>query len=522
MGAWNLYFTVALVLHCTGRIALNPWLNLLLAAAALAPAQLPVWRWLRVPVLVIAAGALLYYESFLPPLESLLREANGLSGFSTEYLSEILGRTIDPRLVLWCAALLAAGLALRQWLRISAFVVLALLVVPLVPLSTPAGAGIDAGAASAGPSAAAATADEDGETLITDTQPAALDAAVQRFFDEEAHRTLAFPRLGRDLDLIILHICSLSWDDLRASGLLNHPLFGRFDVLFDRFNSAASYSGPAAIRLLRGTCGQSRHDALYDTASEDCLLVDRLQAAGFQPQLLMNHDGHYGHFRADLARHGGLEVDPQPSAGARVALRAFDGSPIGEDYDVLHGWWQRHRAAHASRVALYYNTISLHDGNRAPDDPGGWVASYPGRARRLLDDLAQFVDEVRASGAPAIIVFIPEHGAAVHAAPGQIAGLRQIPGPNITEVPVGLFLSGLNVNAPLRPMHVEASTSYLGLNEVLANLMAAANSPSGRIDLAEVLARPLVLPFVAENDGILVVRAGDGYRTRQPNGRWSP
>jgi cellulose synthase operon protein YhjU len=424
----------------------------------------------------------------------------------------------DPALTLWLLALGGTCLLARRWLRISAFVLVALVVVPLLPLAR----------LSATTSATATTGDASppainyGERLTTATDAVGLERAVDNFFADESHRMLLFPRVTRDIDVIFLHICSLAWDDLRAIGQDRHPLFSRFDVLYTRFNSAASYSGPAAIRLLRSTCGQARHDALYDPAQQDCLLMVRLQQAGFQPQVLMNHDGHYGHFREDLERRGGIEVAPLSTAGARIALRAFDGAPIADDYDVLAGWWQRRHALPEPRVALYYNTISLHDGNRSLDGSGGWRREYPRRAQKLLGDIDRFIGDLEASGAHAIVVFIPEHGAAFHAGPGQIAGLRQVPNPSVTDVPVGVRLVGLPLRESQRPLRVLASTSYLGLNLLLANVMASAQSGTGPIDLAQIVAHPQVTPFVAENDGLLVVRAGAGYYTRGPDGRWTP
>ena len=38
-------------------------------------------------------------------------------------------------------------------------------------------------------------------------------------------------------------------------GQRDNPFLKRFDVLFTNFNSAASYSGPASLRVLHGTCG---------------------------------------------------------------------------------------------------------------------------------------------------------------------------------------------------------------------------------------------------------------------------
>jgi cellulose synthase operon protein YhjU len=521
MGIWNIYFIGKLALHYTGSIALQPWMNLCLAIALLVPSRLPVWRYVRPPAAVLAAAALLYHESFLPPWRSLLGEAGALSGFSLQYLAELITRIVDLQLILWLLALVATYLLLKRWLRISAFVLVALLAVPLLP--APRAGGTATAAGSPAPTGATPrVVFNTGERLAAKTSDADLDGAVERFYSAEARRMLVFPRVTRDIDLIFIHVCSLAWDDLRAIGQEHHPLLGRFDILYTRFNSAASYSGPAAIRLLRGTCGQARHDALYDSAAPECRLMDQLQQAGFQPQLLMNHNGRYGRFREDLERRGGLEVAPQPTAGARIAMQAFDGAPIAEDYDVLQRWWQRHVAAQESRVALYYNTISLHDGNRQPDTAGGWRRGYPQRARKLLDDIDHFISDLEASGARAVVVFIPEHGAAFHAGPGQIAGLRQVPNPNVTQVPVGVQLVGLPVRAAQRPVRVETSASYLGLNQLLAGVMAAAESDPGSIDLDQLVARQHVTPLVSENEGLVVVRAGDGYYTRAPNGHWSP
>lgn len=517
MGLWNLYFVGKLVLHCAGSIALNPWLNLCLAAALLLPLRQALWRRLRQPAAIVAAVALLYYESFLPPLRSLLREAGGLSGFSLEYLLEIAGRLFDPVLALWLMALGTVCVLLRHWLRISVFVLVALVLVPLVPLVR---LGHDTGTETAVVEAAAPAFDT-GERLTNSSNPPGLERAVERFFADESRRMLLFPRMTRDVDVIFLHICSLAWEDLRAIDQDRHPLFSHFDVLYTRFNSAASYSGPAAIRLLRGTCGQPRHDALYDPAQADCLLMTRLQQSGFTPQLLLNHDGRYGHFREDLERRGGIEVAPLSNAGARIALRAFDGAPIADDYDLLARWWQQRHALSEERVALYYNTISLHDGNRSPDGGGTWRGEYPRRARKLLDDINRFIGDLETSGARAIVVFVPEHGAAFQPGRGQIAGLRQVPNPGITDVPVGVRFVGLRLRDFERPLRVASSSSYLGLNLLLANVLQAAQEDTAPIDLARMLARPQVTPFVAENDGLLVVRGADGYHTRGPDGRWS-
>ena len=65
---------------------------------------------------------------------------------------------------------------------------------------------------------------------------------------------------------MVLSVCSLSWDDLDEVRQRDAPLLQRFDIVFRQFNSAASYSGPALLRLLRANCGQTAQAALYQAA----------------------------------------------------------------------------------------------------------------------------------------------------------------------------------------------------------------------------------------------------------------
>ncbi|MEI8617012.1 cellulose biosynthesis protein BcsG [Pseudoalteromonas sp. B193] len=56
---------------------------------------------------------------------------------------------------------------------------------------------------------------------------------------------------GELFDVIILNICSMAVADLNAIGVSVTDMYKDFDVVFSDFNSATSYSGPAAVRLLR-------------------------------------------------------------------------------------------------------------------------------------------------------------------------------------------------------------------------------------------------------------------------------
>ncbi len=178
----------------------------------------------------------------------------------------------------------------------------------------------------------------------------------------------------------MLNVCSLSWDDLEAVGLRDHRLFARLDILFDNFNSATSYSGPAAIRLLRASCGQTSHAGLYQPAGEQCLLFDNLGRLGFAQQLAFNHNGRFDGFLDEVRGQGDL---PEPLFAASSfgrALVAFDTSPIAADGEVLGRWWQQRQGNAAERLALFYNSITLHDGNRLAEANGDPLGRLP-RAR---------------------------------------------------------------------------------------------------------------------------------------------
>ena len=133
MGFWNVYFICKIALHLAGSIALHPGFNLALAAALLLPLPLPALRVPRQVAAVVAAVALLYYESFLPPFRSLIAEAGAVTGFSLEYLAELITRVVEPRLVVWLLLLVAAYTLLIRWLRVTSVVLLALVVVPFLP-----------------------------------------------------------------------------------------------------------------------------------------------------------------------------------------------------------------------------------------------------------------------------------------------------------------------------------------------------------------------------------------------------
>lgn len=537
MGIWNLYFILKLLLLWAGIIGFHVLPNLvfaLLLAIRLRP------RWARITRQVIAipvGAALLYYDSNLPPFGRFIEQLPALLQFRFSYIVELLGRFVSARDWLLLAILLLVYWIVNRWVRVTTFVLLALLIVPgtlrvssLVSVPPVVAAQGDTAAVATGPAAdangAAATTGEfvvgDGEVPPGPTPNAALSS----FYARELTRSVSLPAqagAGPDYDIIFLHICSLAQDDLDVDNLENQPLLSRFDFIFKNFNSAASYSGPAAIRVLRAGCGQPTHKTLYDPAGPQCYVMSDLKNLGFTPSLAMNHDGHFDNFMQEVQQNFNVPgVAPFDNTHTRVSMRAFDETPIRSDGDVLQAWWKQRTAMPDKRVALYYNTISLHDGNRLEGSKLSSVQSYPIRAKAMFDDFGQFIDTIEKSGRKAIVVFVPEHGAALRGSKLQISGMREIPLPEITHVPVAVKLVGFGAGATAshgRPIAISTPTSYLALMTLVSHLVA--NNPfAGAPDLAPYANDLPQTAFVSENEQTTVMKYGGKIMIRGVDGVW--
>jgi cellulose synthase operon protein YhjU len=351
---------------------------------------------------------------------------------------------------------------------------------------------------------------------------ATLDHALASFFAKELSRNVQFTApldAGAPFDIVLIHVCSLAWDDLAFIGDDHHPFLNKFDVVFRNFSSGASYSGPAAIRLLRSTCGQRPHASLYGAIAQPCFLFHNLEQVGFQTQYAMNHDGHYGDFISDVQQRGEMQVPPMPINDMPVYLKAFDDTPIRDDYAVLEKWWKARLASPVQRVGLYYNTISLHDGNHYPGSgPGGSIKTYKPRLEKLFGDLDRFINLVAASGRKVALVLIPEHGAALRGDKMQISGLREIPGPRISIVPVGVKL----VNGPTsgQPIYIDKSTSYLAMTKLLSNFVARNPFNGQAPHMGDYLTDLPGTEFVADNGDVVVQRFGSRYYLHNKGEDW--
>ena len=506
LGWWNLYFVAKLVLFAMGVIGFHLVENLVFAAV-LAAMSVPKARrfrpWIGVPVAI----ALLYYDSWLPGFSRVVATAGLLSGFSGAYLAELAGRFVNWAVIAALVATAAVYFGLSRFARLDALVVVAMIAMALV-LAPPK-------LAAEAPVAAAP-----GKPAEPAKSP---DAMLAQFHEKEAQRSVSFarpPQASAPFDVIFLHICSLSWDDLEATGTDKHPLLASFDIVLKRFNTATTYSGPAAIRFLRAPCGQPTHKALYSPAPDKCLLMPQLQAAGLDTQLVLNHDGHFDDF-LKFVNAQGVQKLPLALTGIAAPLRAFDNSRIYDDGAVLARWLEARPKAGSERAAVYFNSVSLHDGNfMAGDAKRKSHEIYKPRLEKLLGDVQGFIGKLEKSGRRAVVVLVPEHGAAWRGDSMQIAGLREIPTPAITLVPVMVKVVGPDAKRNGEALTVNEPTSYLALSHIVSQMLA--RPPFGALgfapgDYANGLPST---PLVSEGEAATVIQRGSGYLVKIERDPW--
>ena len=347
---------------------------------------------------------------------------------------------------------------------------------------------------------------------------------LDAFYRSEAARVIHFDKAkleSPDFDIIILHICSLAWDDLKAVAMEDSPFFKQFDYLFTNFNSVTGYSNPSAIRLLRADCGQSSHDALYNEMPTKCYLFDALREQGYQTYFTFNHNGIYGHFAEEVKRQGHLD-EPLLPTDLPVQAYNFDASPIHDDYTVLAKWWKMRQEANPKRAAVYYNTITMHDGHHWVGEKDWWkrnsLDEYKEFAQKLFADITKFIDLVASSGRNAVIIFVPEHGLSLRGSTLQAPGLRDIPLPPITNVPVAIKLVG-NGHDRVQTQIISKATSYLSLSYLLASFLE--HSPFRPDGFNSQIIRDIPeTDFVAENQGARLVKKGPDYLLYGKEKKW--
>lgn len=527
LGGWNFYFLAKFSLLWFGYLNFHALPNLVFMAFLLMPIPSPrLHRWRHIIAIPIGIG-LFYYDTWLPGINSIISQGSQLAGFSAPYLLELLERFINWQMLGAAFVMLIAYLFLAQWLRITVFTVAAMAWLNVVNITGPAVSLLPAASTAAVPATLPATQAESGGNQPTTNGPpnnANLAANLEQFYDQERSRATVFPAAlpndAQPFDVLIINICSLAWADLDAVNLRNHPLWDKMDIMFTNFNSATAYSGPAAIRLLRASCGQSSHHDLYQPANQQCYLFDNLAKLGFKSQLMLDHSGVFGDFLKEVREQGGLQAPLMSQAGISNELTSFDGEPIYNDLELLNRWLEQQKKGTDARTATFFNVIPLHDGDRFVGANKG--ADYQPRAQKLFDQLNTFLDELQKSGRKVMVVIVPEHGAALVGDKMQMSGLRDIPSPNITHTPVGIKLIGMQAPHPGSPFEIKTPSSYLALSELVSRLVDGKVFTAPSVDWQTLTQGLPQTAAVSENDNAIIMPYQGKPYIRLNGGDWVP
>lgn len=491
MGLWASYFFAKGALHFAGYLHVSVWWNLLFAALLVAPTP---DHWSRRRAVVVArsaihvaiAIALLWHDSWLPPLSEAVRfVANGGLPSGT-FVVEFLLDSINPWIVGAGIALAGITVVADRYVRLTPLVLALLFIIGLQAWTTPKGE---------------------------------MDQKVKSFLAEESKRVVTFPAAGEQspaFDIVFLHVCSLSWDDLREVGMENAEFFRQFDLILTNFNSVSAHSTITALRLLRSPCGQAAEGALYRTTQRECYLLDMLREIGYATWFAMNHEGRYLAFREEVRTWGHADA-PMEIEDLPVLQHEFTGGPLRSDYVVIERWSEERERSAARKATLLYNTTTLHIGNRPlGENAGGDTRErYRQAVRLLFSDLDRVFSLLARSGRDTIVFFVPEHGASLRESRFQPAGLREVPLPTITLVPVGVKFVGRGwfPRGGLQPLQqvVDRPTSYLAIAAMVAQLTARQSLEIDDDALRALADKIPETKFVAETKAATVIRDAERY-----------
>lgn len=521
LGVWNVYFIIAFALAAFGYIELNLLGNALLMAWLLLPVG-PKWlRILRGTLGVAAAAVLLYSESWLPGVDSILANKGGIAGFSLLYMAEFALDFINVKMVGWGLLVFLGYFLVRRYVRVTFFTIvyfLGAVTMPWVQSILPERAPVvtaDAGGQTSEAAAPAKTGKADAK---------AVGEWYDAFLAYEHDRRARFPNglseKDTPFDILLLSICSVSNDDLAVSQLDQHPLFKEFNIRFDSFNAATAYSGPALLRLLNGACGQPSHSELYGERRPECEIMTRLGTLGYSQRLLMDHSGEYDNFLQSMRDKAGVTATLD-NAKYPTRYMGFDDEEIADSLAVLRHWQRTQVKSKAGRTATLINFIALHDGNRLPGR--GRAEPFKPRAQEMFDNIRTFLRELERSGRKTMVVIVPEHGAAVRGDKIQVPRLRDIPTMRISRVPVMVKFVGLK-GMPSEPIHVTGNTSYLALTSLIGKTLETDyfSKDGGTIPLEQLVHDLPQTNPVSENGTVQTLEYQGREYFRQNGGEWKP
>ena len=461
LSLWAGYFFLKFLLFAENSINFNAVENLLFACFLLI--NLPYKKILNFCCVVIAI-ALFWHDSKLPGLQSLIDNASLLLNFNLTYVLGLLNEILSWTYIVYGAF---AFLILRLLVlsRIISIVLTILVFGALIVLSMIEHTHISEHINEIKDQYTDVPTLYNKEKLqVKQANKGDIESVIKQFYAEEATRHINFPKqLAPDaepFEILILNICSVSWNDLQYVQMENAPLLSKFDILLNNFNSATSYSGPAALRLIQSSCGQVPHKELYSNLQ--CNLFNDLAHLGFQKELMMDHNGNFDDYLVSIRKYGNFSEPLISQKSLPVALQAFDNSPIYDDTVMLNEWLTRN---HPKRSVTFTNIMSLHDGNHYPNQKK--TADYKQRVQKVFSGIELLISNLEKEHRKVMVIIVPEHGANIKGDSVQIAGLRDIPNFSNTNVPVGVRFTGLKGNHPQKTIVLNEPTSYLAISELI-------------------------------------------------------
>lgn len=508
LGYWDLYFIFKFALLFTGYLNFHPLFNLALMAFLLLPISTSWLNRCRQLMAIPLAIALFYHDTWLPGIYSIMQQYSQVTEFSFVYLMELFQRFINLQMLLVAFVIFVFYLFIQQWLRVTTLVIGCMASILYSSLDWKNMSGVK-------PMSVANTQTE--IKLATGTTSGGslndqINQFLTGFWQEESEKRSPLPFISSKalvpFDILFIQVCSFAWQDIKSVGLEKHPIWNRFDVLFTQFNSVASYSNPAVIRLLRGSCGQSKFTELFKPTATDCYLMKSISSLGYKPQWMMDHSGSFGNLINDLQSFGGLsEVPLMSQRKLPLQMRSFYGGEIFSDEKILQRW--QRGLVQGQPTVTFFNTIVLHDGNRSIKDES--LISYHDATNELLDTINHLFDSLNASGHKTMIVLLGEHGRNLTGDAIQMPGLRDIPSPDITQVPAAIKFTGLTTaenNIMAKKIH--EPSSYYALTQLIANAIninmfeqSQAQTPEQKLGL--IVKQLPRTAMVSENQGAMVL-----------------
>jgi cellulose synthase operon protein YhjU len=516
---WNFYFLFKIYLFIIGAINLDIPFNLLLLVFILLPVGSRIslnnlFMFCKTAVWLVLAFILLWRDSWLPSISdtrSLIQE-HGMPSY--EYILSFIKGGVSMSLVIFAAGLLLVSYLLSSYKRVS--IVIMAVIITVVPLAK-SYYGLPVPGQKEELDVAEAAEKDPGKYL-------------EAFYAKESERTIVFKQPGAPaFDLIILHLCSLSWDDMREIGMTqDDPLFKEFDYLFTNFNSATGYSGPAVIRLLQSNGGQRSHQDIHSSGNtpKEFFLFESLASVGYERYIAMDHDGKYGNYNIALKKNGLNGAKLIKHDGLSSPAIFFDGkTPLYKDLDMFKKWLEARNESKAERATLYFNSVLMHAGSHWVED-NKWATREPrGLYKELttevLKDMKKMIDFLKTSKRNTVLVLVSEHGRALTGSPFQPPDMRDIPLPKITKVPMAVKLIGPKFNsAKVNQTIISKPTSYFALSWMLSKFVE--HSPFGATpdspqDLAAKIPKT---DFVSENETGKVVETGGVYHYYGKSKKW--